>query len=45
MKLQEKLRTVGLACELVYPGAPDGKHPQVQDHLIEKLKEPARKKD
>ena len=35
----------GLPCELVYPGAPDVKHPRVQDYLIEKLKEPATKKD
>ena len=38
VKLQEKLRSVGVECELVYPGAPDVKHPQVQDYLIEKLK-------
>jgi acetyl esterase/lipase len=42
VKLQERLRSVGVACELVYPGAPDVKHRQVQDYLIEKLKEPAR---
>ncbi len=45
VKLQEKLRSVGVACELVYPGAPDVKHAQVQDYLIDKLKEPAGKKD
>ncbi|MBC7820719.1 MAG: alpha/beta hydrolase [Planctomycetaceae bacterium] len=38
VKLQEKLRSVGVPCELVYPGAPDVKHPRVQDFLIEKLK-------
>ena len=38
VKLQEKLRKVGVESELVYPGAPDVKHPQVQDYLIEKLK-------
>ena len=37
VKLQEKLRSVGVECELVYPGAPDVKHPQVHDYLIEKL--------
>jgi acetyl esterase/lipase len=42
VKLQEKLRGVGVACELVYPGAPEEKHRQVQDYLLEKLKEPAR---
>jgi len=38
LKLQEKLRAVGVECELVYPGAPDVKHRHVQDFLIEKLK-------
>ncbi len=45
VKLQEKLRSVGVACELVYPGAPDVKHPRVQDYLIDKLKELAKQKD
>jgi arylsulfatase len=40
IKLQEKLRSVGVPCELVYPGAPDVKHPRVQDYLIEILKSP-----
>lgn len=35
--LQEKLNSVGVACELVYPGAPDVKHPQIADYLIAKL--------
>lgn len=43
VKLQEKLRSAGVACELVYRGAPDVKHPQVQDYLIDKLKAPAAK--
>ena len=38
LKLQEKLRAVGVECELVYPGAPDVKHRHVQDSLLEKLK-------
>lgn len=38
VKLQEKLRSVGVECELVYPGAPDVKHPTVQAFLIERLK-------
>lgn len=38
VKLQEKLQSVGVKCELVYPGAPDVKHPQVQDYLIDTLK-------
>ena len=37
-KLQERCKSVGVQCELVYPGAPDVKHPQVHDYLIEKLK-------
>ncbi len=40
VKLQEKLRAVGVPCELVYPGAQDVKHPQVRDYLIETLKAP-----
>jgi len=40
VKLEEKLRSVGVPCELVYPGAPDVEHPQVYDYLIEKLKAP-----
>ena len=42
VKLQEELRRVGVESELVYPGAPGVKHPQVQDYLLEKLKSPAR---
>jgi len=38
VKLQEKCRRVGVECELVYPGAPDVKHPTMQAFLIEKLK-------
>jgi acetyl esterase/lipase len=41
VKLQEKLRSVGVECELVYPGAPDVKHDQPYTYLIEKLKAPA----
>ena len=44
VKLQEKLRGVGVECELVYPGAPDVKHPEIEDYLIEKLKAPAPKR-
>ena len=42
VKLQEHLREVGVPCELVYPGAPDVKHPQWYEYLIEKLKAPKR---
>lgn len=38
VKLQEKVKSVGVECELVYPGAPDVKHPEVEDYLIAKLK-------
>lgn len=38
VKLQEKLRGVGVECELVYPGAPEVKHPEAHDFIIEKLK-------
>ena len=36
VKLQERLRSVGVECELVYPG-PDVKHSQAVDFLIDKL--------
>jgi hypothetical protein len=38
VKLQEKLRSLGVPCELVYPGAPDVKHPTIESFLIETLK-------
>jgi acetyl esterase/lipase len=38
VKLQEKCRSVGVDCELVYPGAPDVKHPLVYEYLVEILK-------
>ncbi|HSH95466.1 MAG TPA: lipase, partial [Roseimicrobium sp.] len=38
VKLQEKCKEAGVPCELAYPGAPDMKHPQTQDYLIERLK-------
>ncbi len=37
VKLQEKLASVGVECELVYPGAPGVKHEQPIDFLIAKL--------
>jgi acetyl esterase/lipase len=43
VKLQEKLRSVGVDCELVYPGAPGVKHPRPFDYLIDKLKAPSAK--
>jgi acetyl esterase/lipase len=40
VKLQEKFKSVGVECELMYPGAPDVKHQTPQQYLIEKLKAP-----
>lgn len=42
VKLQEKLRSVGVACEVVYPGAPDVKHRNTTAFLIATLKGPAK---
>ena len=44
VKLQEKLREVGVPCELVYPGAPEVNHPQIIDYLIATLKAPPLKR-
>lgn len=38
VKLQEKLRSLNVPCELVYPGAPDVKHVAIDAYLIETLK-------
>ena len=38
LKLQEHCKEFGVPCELVYPGAPDVKHPTVQAYLLETLK-------
>ncbi len=38
VKLQERCKSLGVACELVYPGAPEVKHATVQDYLIARLK-------
>lgn len=40
VKLQEKLRTVSVPCELVHPGAPDVRHAAIADYLIERLRAP-----
>jgi len=37
VKLQEHCKEVGTTCELVYPGAPDVKYPQVFDYLSAQL--------
>jgi len=44
VKLQEKCSSVGVACELVYPGAPDVKHAQIHNFLIATLKASTAKK-
>ena len=44
VKLEEKLIAEKVPCELVYPGAPDVKHPTVAAYLIDKLKAPAARK-
>jgi len=45
VKLLEKCQSVGVECELNYPGAPDVKHRDLRDFLIEKLKAPPVKKE
>lgn len=42
IKLQEHLRDNGVACELVYPDAPEVKHRSPAAYLIDMLKPPAR---
>ena len=43
VKLQEKCKAVGVECELVWPGAPDVKHANIDAYLIEKLNAPSAK--
>ena len=45
LKLQEKCKSLGVDCELVYPGAADVKHKTVDAYLIESLKLPSAKQD
>lgn len=42
VKLQEKLKSLDVPCELVYPGAPDVKHKDTNAFLIDDLKGPPR---
>ncbi len=42
VKLQEHCRSLGVGCDLMYPGAKDIAHATAQDYLIAKLKSPAR---
>ena len=39
VKLQEELKSLGVPCELVYPGAPDVTHKTIEDFLVKKLTE------
>lgn len=43
VKLKEKLDSVGVPCELVYPGAPGVEHAQTHEYLIAKLKAAAQR--
>ena len=43
VKLQEHCRAAGVACELVYPDAPDVKHATTTEYLISKLKADSQK--
>jgi acetyl esterase/lipase len=42
VKLQEKCRSVGVECEVAYPGAPDMKHETTSLYMIDRLKAPAK---
>lgn len=42
VKLQERLRAAGVPSELVYPGAPDVRHANIQAFLVATLKAPRR---
>ncbi|NBW97892.1 MAG: alpha/beta hydrolase, partial [Planctomycetia bacterium] len=37
VKLKERLDGLGVPCELVYPGAPDVRHPTIAEFLIDAL--------
>lgn len=43
VKLQERMKEVGVPCELVYPGAPEVRHQRIADYLIERLAAPTAK--
>jgi acetyl esterase/lipase len=43
VKLQERLKELGVDCELVYPGASEVKHPSATAYLIDRLKAPGEK--
>ena len=44
VKLQEHCKSIGVPCELWYPGATDAPHQTSKDYLIAKLKEPKAEK-
>jgi hypothetical protein len=44
LKLQEKLRSLGVVCDLAYPGAPDLKYRNCNEYLIAVLKGPPQQK-
>jgi hypothetical protein len=44
VKLAEKLKSVGVPCELVYPGAPNVKHRHSQEYLLDTLKSADRRR-
>ena len=37
VKLEERLKSLGVPCELVYPGAPDVTHSRIENYLIDRL--------
>ncbi|MHB8901913.1 MAG: alpha/beta hydrolase fold domain-containing protein [Thermoguttaceae bacterium] len=43
VKLGEKCSSLGIGCELVYPGAPGVRHPSATVYLIDSLKAPSAK--
>ena len=43
VKLQERCQSLGVACELMYPGSTTAKHATAQDYLIATLKAPPTK--
>jgi acetyl esterase/lipase len=43
VKLKEKCDSLGIPCELYYPGAPDAPHKSTQEYLIDRLKAPTQR--
>lgn len=42
VKLQEHCGTIGVACELMYPNAPNARHATADDYLVATLRAPKR---